>query len=357
MKRKICLLSIFILSLGLIGCTFSERDNKPNDNGNNGESQKISDYYPVKANTRYVYLGEGNEFASYDVYTDYTFENKVQYRKDNGGTVLAEVYEIGNNSIERVYSRGEAYYREDYLRNESLRRDKSSEVILKGPVKVGTKWNLEDGSERSITGLDVQVSVPAGDFKALEVTTVRDDTETKDYYAKGVGLVKSVFKAGTDEISSSLERVEENASLTQEISFYYPNLDEDKYYSLPTSVEFKTNDITRKLLENTYKSPRVDLSQYGLGNVFSENTKINYLYLGKNDMVYLDLNQAFLDELNAGAYYESMILQSITNTFGQYYGVEQVKITIDGKNYESGHISQSDKDYNVVNFDSVEIIE
>jgi len=55
--------------------------------------------------------------------------------------------------------------------------------------------------------------------------------------------------------------------------------------------------------------------------------------------VYIDLNQAFLTEMNAGSGYEAMILQSIANTFGQYYNAQKVYLTIDNKLYESGHIS------------------
>jgi spore germination protein GerM len=55
-------------------------------------------------------------------------------------------------------------------------------------------------------------------------------------------------------------------------------------------------------------------------------------------MVYIDLNKAFVTDMNAGSGYESMILTSIANTFGQYYGVNKVVITIDGEPYSSGVI-------------------
>ena len=41
--------------------------------------------------------------------------------------------------------------------------------------------------------------------------------------------------------------------------------------------------------------------------------------------------------MNAGAGGENLILQSIVNTFGNYYG-EKVYLTVDNKPYESGHI-------------------
>ena len=69
-------------------------------------------------------------------------------------------------------------------------------------------------------------------------------------------------------------------------------------------------------------------------------------------MVYIDLNKAFLTEMNAGALYEKMILQSIANTFGQYYNSEKVVLTIDNKLYESGHIVMKKGQYLKVNYDN-----
>ena len=62
-------------------------------------------------------------------------------------------------------------------------------------------------------------------------------------------------------------------------------------------------------------------------------------------MVYLDLDNTFLKEINAGAYYEKMIVQSIVNTLGQYYNSDKVVFTIDNKPYESGHTSMEKDGY------------
>lgn len=50
------------------------------------------------------------------------------------------------------------------------------------------------------------------------------------------------------------------------------------------------------------------------------------------------LQQSLVSEMNAGAAYETMILQCITNTLGIYYGVKKVYLTVEGKPYSSGHI-------------------
>ncbi|MGM7636662.1 GerMN domain-containing protein [Bacillus sp. Hm123] len=158
---------------------------------------------------------------------------------------------------------------------------------------------------------------------------------------KDVGLVKPVLQSGEMGVSPSLSESEENVPLVQEVRFFYPNIEADGLEYKTKKISFMTNDIMRKKLEEAYKQP-VDPS---LGKVFSKNTTINSLYLNKDSIVYIDLNQAFMNEMNAGAGYESLILQSVANTFGQYYNVEKVILTIDGDLYESGHISMEKGEY------------
>lgn len=64
--------------------------------------------------------------------------------------------------------------------------------FLKGPLRVGTTWEDEDG-EYEITALNKTVTVPAGAFShCLEVTNRRkgDKTTVVTLYAPGVGVVQ-----------------------------------------------------------------------------------------------------------------------------------------------------------------------
>ena len=355
--------SVLLISL-LFGCTnFSSyknngnvsnntNNNATNATTNNNTNQKpvsgllkIKDYYPIKANTKYIYEGKGNEYASYNVYIDYTSKDKVQQRVDNGGTVMAKVVEIKDGKAIRLLSRGEAYYRENLL---SAKSDEE-EVLLMEPLAKGTTWKLKDSSTRTITGTSAYIVTPAGSYNTIEVVTEGTNGKTIDYYAKNVGLVKSIFISGKTEITSSLSKIQENALLTQKISFFYPNVNDDKIYYKDKEISFKTNDITRQVLASAYREQIGN----GFGKVFSKNTKINSLYLGKDNMVYIDLNKDFVTEMNAGSGYESMILQSIANTFGKYYNSEKVILTIDNNLYESGHIVMTKGQYIKVNYNGV----
>lgn len=296
----------------------------------------VRDFFPVLPNTRYVYEGSGNEYASYDVFTDYSQGAKMQQRVDNGGTVLARVVEVKDGAARLVYSREEAYYRENFLNSAA----NAKEILLKEPLRAGTSWKLADGRERRIRSVSARVSTPSGDYSAVEVVTKSKHGTTTEYYAKNVGLVKSVFKDGDAQITSSLAAIKKEP-LVQLVRFYHPDAKAERVVSATAQVRFRTNDITRIVLAQAYR----DALSKQSARVFSKNTKINSLYLNRDGMVYIDLNRAFVDEMNAGSGYEALILQSVADTFGRYYGVGRVLLTIDTKLYISGHIALKKGEY------------
>lgn len=361
MKTKFLILNILLILVLTLGCTsnsnggssdiknedevgINKTKEKTDVNKENKKELNLKSYYPIKENTNRIYEGTGIEYSSFNVYTAYTNKNRVQNRVDNGGTVLAEIIEIKDDAITRVLSREEIYYRENLLSDRILnaRDKKKDEILLKAPLKKGNSWILNDGRERTITNMSVDVKTPLKTYKAIEVTTKGKGTDkTIDYYAKDIGLVKTMFIGDEMEVKSELKAIEENATLTQNIKFFYPDIDSTNLYYKEKDVDFKTNDITRQTLQKVYK----DVLKDTRSAVLTKNTKINYLYLNRDGMVYIDLSKDFLKEMNAGAGYEGMILQSIAATFGNYYGAEKVVLTIDGGYYESGHIFLGKGDY------------
>ena len=359
--KKVIIVSIILSLVFLFGCaSLVTRNNTNNGTGTNtgtGSSNSINisngtsvaqplliqEYFPLRENTRYIYEGKGNEYAAYDVIIDYIAEGRIQQRVNNGGTEMARVIELKDGRLTKLLSRGEAYYRENLLKTSGG----EEEILLMEPLAKGTTWTLKDSRVRTITGISVDVSTPSGSYKAIEVTTEGPNDKTLDYYAKDFGLVKSVFNPGESEVTSSLSKIEENVELVQRISFFYPNISDSKIYYEGKDISFETNDITKKALEAAYK----ETVNKDLGLVFSQNTIINSLYLNQDGMVYIDLNSAFVKEMNAGAGYEGEILQSIANTFGKYYMAERIILTIDNNLYESGHIAFKKGEYLKVSYE------
>jgi len=290
----------------------------------------IKDYFSYIENTKYVYEGKGNEYAAKDVSVDYLTGNLVQLRSSNGGTVMSEVLQNKDGQLSKILSRPESYYRENLTGKPSGK----AEVMLKEPLVKGTTWTIADNIKRSISNVDVNITTPSGKYKTIEVTTQNKDSKNLDYYAPNVGLVKSLYVAEGMEVSTTLSKIEKNVKFTQEVKFYYPNVIEDKLYFVSKKLSFNTNDITKIILEKAFK----DLPKGNIGKVLGPNAKIKSLYLNKDNVVYVDFTKEMTSEMNAGSGYEGMILQSITNTLGTYYGVDKVYITIEGSPYSSGHI-------------------
>jgi len=321
-------MSLFVLA----GCNNKDDGENPPDS----TAITVQDLFPLEHNVMYEFEGMGNEFATFTIFNEYVDDDSVQQRVDNGGSVTAQVYVISDGKITRTLSKGETYYREDMMDQ----TDDSAEVVLMEPIETGTSWQLGDGSTRTITDIAVDVATPAGNYQSVEVVTEGEDFTNTDYYAKGVGLVKTVYLSEKDdtEVSSTLKQIIRDTVRLESIQFFFPNINDGKIYIKNKQLTFKTNSITDDVLETGYKEALVD----NVGAVFSTNTKINILKLNKDGKVELDLNSAFLTEMNAGSGYETMILQCLANTFCRYYNAQELILTIDGKPYSSGHFEMKE---------------
>ena len=112
MKRMIIILGILLSLILLFGCADIDKEK-----GEASGSPKLvlSDFLPMQENVRYIYEGEGNEYASYDILIDFLSENKVQRRMNNGGTVSVEVIRLDHDQLIRSLYQEEMYYRENIL--------------------------------------------------------------------------------------------------------------------------------------------------------------------------------------------------------------------------------------------------
>ncbi len=297
------------------------------------ETLMLEDYYPLEADTEYIYEGEGNEYAGYYRYVDYIdpAKNRIQIRMNNGGSETVQVLELKNKSLSVTYQKAECYYRENFMERAA---SEGTEVLLQEPLVQGTNWTLSDGRTRYISGTEVPVSTPHGSFKALEVTTKGEDSMARDYYAAGMGLVKSEYESEGILISRSLSSVKRDTAYKQTVAIYHADVDE-KLYMEQTELILPTNTDSLTVLEEAMKKEPSKQTRLPL---ISKNTKINHIGLKDGGILQVDFSREFVEEMNAGAGYELLILQSITNTLGSYYGTSQVWITLEGKPYESGHM-------------------
>jgi len=300
---------------------------------------KIADFFPLEKDVYMKYKGTGNEYAEYQTFVEFIKDNIVQIRNINPGTSLAIVYEIKEGELRKNFFKGEVYYRYDYTDTKDA---DEIEVLIKEPIRKGTSWTLGDGTKRSITEVNKDIATPIGNYTALEITSEYKDSVTTDYYVKDLGHVKKVFKSKDSDftITSELEKVEKGVPYKERIRFFYPDFNKDKLAYIDKEIDLLTNQDIKAIFEKELKNIPVNSE---LTKTISDNTKVLNISIDSsskdnNDIVIVDFSSQLVTEMNAGTSLESMILGSITNTFGSYYQTQNVGITLEKKPFESGHI-------------------
>ncbi len=187
MKKKFvffCIIALILTSIFL----FTKSNSK--------ELGTVTDYTPNVPMVK-LYSG-GYENSGYVEKVDYVSKDKIQLKHLSGAMAGVSVYSISKDKILVSYRTEEdlAGDRQQELDENYIDLSSNSqETILKGPIKKGTAWTdaVDHGTNAyEITGVDVKVNTPAGDFTAIEVTYSSTDStiQVKNYYAKGLGLVK-----------------------------------------------------------------------------------------------------------------------------------------------------------------------
>lgn len=351
MKRRIELgIFTILMAVLLVGCMIGPQTTDASPEipvALDSKSNDLLDYYPFLENTMLSYAGQGNEYASQDVYFEFIRGNRAQIKVMNPGTNILRVLEFNDGILSEIYHEGEFYYIEDLLDIKAKKQD----IILKEPIEVGNTWASQDGYEKTITSLDAQIDTPYDSFEALEVTTdFGDHRIQRDYFVKGIGFVGRVYKDGDMEVKTLLDDIRQR-SMSQEILVFYPLKDNSMEVGfVRDSLDFTTNADIEKILESKLKSPPDER----LGLSLPPSAIINSTHLDKSSWVAkVDFNESFIRDLNVGSSYEAAVVTSIVNTIGKFYDTEEVYISMDGRPYESGHITIQEGETFKVDMDNV----
>ena len=167
-----------------------------------------SDYYPLKVNSVWHYKIGENKFT-----LKATKEEKV-----DGKTPSVRVEMVGEGdkpiTFENIQITKDGIYRLGFEGNNANPPVK----ILALPAKAGDKWEVKSTiGKESLKGTfktgEEKVKVPAGDYDTIY--TECDDLDAngmkasfKQYFAKGVGMVKEVIKINNQEVVIELEKYE-----------------------------------------------------------------------------------------------------------------------------------------------------
>lgn len=140
----------------------------------------------------------GFENAGYIQIIDAINTDRFQIKSIDTATQMVNVYQVSKDSLKIIYSEEVTNeFKGSYL----VVEPNKEETVLKEPIKVGTKWTGSSNKTYEITGVNVDVSTPAGNFTTIEVTETTDTLTIKNYYAKDIGLVKKIINGyGEDNL-------------------------------------------------------------------------------------------------------------------------------------------------------------
>ena len=326
MKKWISLLLCVCMVFGAVSCQPKELDVTESDGARNAVTGPLSDYIVMKENTAYVFRGAEDTFADYVYYVEYASDGYLQRRLVAGDESIAEVFRFTDTSLTLVYSENR------FLRHEDLtgREELLSIEWIGAPLKKGAKWTSVDQpsgdiSTASVTAVDVEITVPYGTFKTIEVTkTFSDDPDfiSKEYYAKGVGLVKEMSISGERVVASELAEVHENVAFNSTIPLFYMEDGERVYEAF--EIPYTTNI---NILE-TYNSifPQFFAAKFGVEEALLQITGyvVDYAEYA-NPVLTLEFTDAF-----AFISPEPDMIRCMVDTFAYVFGMGEVRFRASG---------------------------
>lgn len=133
---------------------------------------------------------------------------------------------------------------------------------------------------------------------------------------------------------------------------YYPLHEDIGCGYLELEVEMNGDDDFLPILEDIFKNPPSE----GLIPSMPKKAHINSMSFDlRSRILNIDFSKEFLD-YTFGSSLEYDSLRSIVNTLGEFYNIDKVSISIEGKLYESGHFALRPGEYFEVNLkDAIKI--
>jgi len=352
MKTLKFLITIMIAALFIVGCNNEPPAPEP--------VGTIADFFPFHENTLIAFDDPVGPWGSL-FYTIYTDGNRMQRLTRVGQFSVTEVFEIYEGELRVVYANTQASGFERMIDN----RNETPMIILKEPLVVGNSWAthsgpIPDGIARgysTITSVDVEIETPYGTVTAIEVSTEFDHGATSvDFFAKGMGLVQSGFSTlGFEsergdtrfvqedlQVDLVLRAITENTSFDVDYFVIFPNETADDLDFTYDTFQFMTNDDIIPVFEDILRNPGE--REFGL---ISDNTTINSIDVTWRPnpdnpqfnmaTVHLDLSSDFVTDMNVGAAYELLLLESIEFTMREFFNAHEFVLTVDGQPHIAGH--------------------
>jgi hypothetical protein len=214
-SNKAVVTLLFTSALGftlVFGCSLLKKGTGPSSSSG-GDSSGSKDYFPLQVGDNWNYRSTTADGKQSD------FNIKVlSEEKENGNTLYLVETVSTFQPIHDWYSKANGWvlmHRQEYVKTGSKADYQPTKQFLKNPLASGDSWHWQG---KGMMGVDIDesnqvsgpetISVPAGKFEAMKVTTKviqAGAPVAKTYwYAPGVGLVKSMTDTGSVKSTTEL---------------------------------------------------------------------------------------------------------------------------------------------------------
>lgn len=138
-----------------------------------------------------TFKGEGNEFASYTVKTNWLSEKYVRYEQNNGGSIVAKYYRVLPDGI---YLIDQVADETKVKTVDALEELPVLSTLLVSPITLGSSFE-----GWTITATKAKYTTPYDTFDKVLVLEKKIDTMIeRQYYVSGVGAIAYEFETIDD---------------------------------------------------------------------------------------------------------------------------------------------------------------
>jgi len=295
------------------------------------------------------YVQEIETFAVF--FQDYVHEKRSQGRSlvriGDQETSSVDVYDFDREKgeLSLIYMAGNYYDHGD----STGETPNTYLMILAEPLVVGNKWvrmQTDSGVETAeIVSMDTEITTPYGTFTTMvvEIDSQTRGITDREYYAEGVGLVK------TERVGEGMYQYQHligifEGPFIEYMQFFYDwtyvtefDGNGDPYLTRQASIDVMevrhyTNAELIPLFMDTLRRYADEFWNYEIDPAISLNSLRFDRFTSR---LHMDWNAAFLAEMMNFGEEEGRILQFITDTLGYAYNAFEATYSIDGAPYVS----------------------
>lgn len=284
---------------------------------------ELTDYLPYQANQMKQFKSSETNFTTYVDYYDAALQ-MMQVREMIQGKTHIHVYRWDQNQIQLVLEEDNVQAFDNYLQT-AQNQTENVVTLLSGPLTVGTTWQYDAEHQSELIALYEEATIEEATYKnVVEVKTAFEGYQLHQYYAAGDGLVMTRQIPNEGETATeSFAQVSQNHHkvmmvVSKEIAS--PQVEGDVLLATE-SVEFswQTNDTLAKAFQ------RLFIEQGWM----TDQMVINQMNV-EGGTATVDFSAGIVAAINAHPATEVGVIPAIVATIGNFYGVEQVMLTVNG---------------------------